>query len=262
MVSPFPIPQISQIDAKVVYLRKEKRKGENNSPFKNGVFVSGSYNDETVDFPIEKVEILKEESKSVSRAIEALFAFNYLNDIDRREDVSQSEKEMAIQTSISSGILCKFTAYIGMNVKTQIDNVIYNLRYKLEQNEERAKMELNKAIAFKKAGNKLDALNCLENKRKIDSYIENINKNISNLEFQQTTMNDPYFIHKANMALAHPNLTIYQFEHSDEFDDINYDKDNYDDELYQLYDDLDVSKAVNDVNNNDDEINELLAGFD
>ncbi|KAK8840703.1 von Willebrand factor A domain-containing protein 5A [Tritrichomonas musculus] len=298
LVSPFPIQPISQSDAKVVYLRKEKSEGQNNSPFENGVLVSGAYNDEAVDFPIEKVDIVK--SKSVSRAIEALFAFNYLNDINKRYDVSQSEKEMAIQTSISSGVLCKFTAYIGVSTKSKIDKTIDDLRYKSKQDEERAKKELNKAIAFKKAGNAKKALNCLKMKLIIDSSIESVNKMISNLEYQQRALNDPTFMFKQSPAIANSSQTMKNFEYTDEIGDkcdeigdkcdeigdkcdeigdkcdeigdkcdeideslfqLTNDQVNNDDVLLQLYDDLDVSEAADDVVNNNNN-NELMAGFD
>lgn len=188
--------------------------------------------------------------------------------------------------SISSGVLCKFTAYIGVREKTQIEKTIDNLRDKSKQDEERAKKELNKAIAFKKAGNTKNALGCLRKKVILDSNIENVNKMINNLEYQQKLMKDPSFMSKQSQVLALSNQLMKEsnLPNADEIGDV-YDEvgqgldeitesfsqftdnldavDNNDGELLKLYDDLDVSKAEDDEkDNNNDDINELMAAFD
>lgn len=142
MVSPFPIPNVNPTGASIVFLRKKKNE-LNCSSFDSGVLVSGEYANETVEFLIEKVELLHKydedefgcsQGRNISDAILPLFAFNILKSVERKKDVSESEKAMAIDISISSGVLCKFTGFIGVTkMEPKIDysflnfvNSIYN----------------------------------------------------------------------------------------------------------------------------------------
>ncbi|KAK8895163.1 von Willebrand factor A domain-containing protein 5A [Tritrichomonas musculus] len=120
-ISPFPLPQINANGARVVYLRMKKK--EENS-FEKGILITGNYGEKTVDIPlpIENIEYtqLFDEDKfgcssglNVGKAILPLFAFSILQKFERKSDISKDEEKKAIELSVSSGVLCKFTGFVG-----------------------------------------------------------------------------------------------------------------------------------------------------
>ena len=118
-VSPFPIPTINAKGASVVYLRMKKR--EENS-FEKGVLITASYDKQNVEIPIHNIEHtqLVEEDKfgcsgglNIGKAILPLFAFSILQKYEREEDTSDDDEKKAIELSIASGVLCKFTGFVG-----------------------------------------------------------------------------------------------------------------------------------------------------
>ncbi|KAK8834521.1 von Willebrand factor A domain-containing protein 5A [Tritrichomonas musculus] len=106
-VSPFPIPTVNANGSTVIYLRQKR--GDQIS-FENGILISGNYGDETIEIPID--EVLKVDS--IGKAVLPLFAFNILKSYERRTRILDDDKLKAIELSISSGVLCKFTGYVGM----------------------------------------------------------------------------------------------------------------------------------------------------
>ncbi|KAK8852775.1 von Willebrand factor A domain-containing protein 5A [Tritrichomonas musculus] len=120
-ISPFPLPQINPNGASVVYLRMKKK--EENS-FEKGILITGNYGEKTVEipFPIENIEYtqLFDEDKfgcsgglNVGKAILPLFAFSILQKFERKSNISKEEEKKAIELSVSSGVLCKFTGFVG-----------------------------------------------------------------------------------------------------------------------------------------------------
>ena len=124
-VSPFPLPSISYKNTTLCYLRR-KRDGNNKHiqiPFESGILISGTYNNEQIDITVddfEQIEECKEDkygcSKgyNIEKAINSLFAYKLLHNYQFIASTDQRQKETAIKLSLSSGVLCKYTGFIGM----------------------------------------------------------------------------------------------------------------------------------------------------
>lgn len=133
-ISPYPIPSIDLNEPTVIYLR-EKKMMMNENLFKNGIFISGLYGKKHIEFTIEKVEQLVNaeediygcsKGKNIGKCIIPLFAFQQLQKIERKEKNSDEDKFKAIEMSLSSGVLCKYTEYTEM-----IQNPIRQNTYKI-----------------------------------------------------------------------------------------------------------------------------------
>lgn len=118
-VSPFPAPPINANGANVIYLREKKK----DNAFEGGILVSGTYGSESIDIPIaetERLENVEEDKygcsggKNIGNSILPLFAFCILQTLERKRNISDDDKQKAIELSISSGVLCKYTGYVGM----------------------------------------------------------------------------------------------------------------------------------------------------
>lgn len=106
-IYPFPLPPINRKGSAVIYLRDKKRCP---SVFSKGILISGMYEKETIEIPIEKVE---NEDEKFGNSILSLFAFNYLKAIENKRYLSNEEIQKVVEISISSGVLCKYTGYVG-----------------------------------------------------------------------------------------------------------------------------------------------------
>lgn len=117
--SPYPLPSINSSGANVVYLR-DKSKG---NTFEGGILITGAYGKESIEIPIEDVIHLQNSQedkygcsggKNIGNAILPLFSFSILQSLDRKRKISDEDKAKAVELSISSGVLCKYTGYVGM----------------------------------------------------------------------------------------------------------------------------------------------------
>ena len=120
-MSPYPLYSIKPVGATVVYLRDKKKA---KSSFEEGILISGNYDTKTIEIPIEKVEFLQNFNedkfgcsggKNIGNSILPLFAFSFLNSLELKSNVSESEIKKAVEISISSGVLCKYTGYVGVS---------------------------------------------------------------------------------------------------------------------------------------------------
>lgn len=126
-VSPYPLPSVNANGSTVVYIRQKKRE----NAFNGGILITGSYGKASIEIPIEDVQRLAnvEEDKfgscggkNIGKAIIPLFAFSILKKLERKEDISDEDKMKAIELSISSGVLCKYTGYVGMTEQPTIEH--------------------------------------------------------------------------------------------------------------------------------------------
>ncbi|KAK8842130.1 von Willebrand factor A domain-containing protein 5A [Tritrichomonas musculus] len=118
-VSPYPLPPVNAKGSTVVFLRQKKRE----NAFEGGILITGNYGKESVEIPIEESQRLAnvEEDKfgcssgrNIGKAIVPLFAFSILQRLERKRNISDEEKARAIELSISSNVLCKYTGFVGM----------------------------------------------------------------------------------------------------------------------------------------------------
>ena len=133
-VSPYPLPSINANGSTVVYLSQKKKE----NAFEGGILITGTYGKETVEFPIEDVQKLVnvEEDKfgcsggkNIGKAIDPLFAFSILQKLDRKRGISDDDKMKAIELSISSGVLCKYTGYVGMTLQSTVSSAPQIMNY-------------------------------------------------------------------------------------------------------------------------------------
>lgn len=114
MVSPYPIPSINVNGSSViawklfVHVKKDEK-----AEFDDGILITGILNNETVEIPIENIELLAPNT-GCENTILPLFAFNYIKNIEQKHIISEIDKKNVIEVSISSGVLSKFTGYVGM----------------------------------------------------------------------------------------------------------------------------------------------------
>ncbi|KAK8892617.1 von Willebrand factor A domain-containing protein 5A [Tritrichomonas musculus] len=128
-VSPFPLPPINASGSSVVYLRQKKN---NKNAFPNNVLITGNYNQESIEIPVDETinlaDVDEDEygcsfGKNIGKAILPLFAFSILQKLERKKNISDDEKAKAIELSIQSGVLCKYTGYVGILEKTMIQQL-------------------------------------------------------------------------------------------------------------------------------------------
>ena len=124
-VSPYPLPPLTCKGCCLVYLRS-KKKGDKNCFEDKNFLITANQDDETIDIPIEesiKTEIIEEDKfgcsngRNIGKSILPLFAFQLLQKYEKKKDISEEEKKNAIELSISSGVLCKYTGYVGVSKK-------------------------------------------------------------------------------------------------------------------------------------------------
>ncbi|KAK8838496.1 von Willebrand factor A domain-containing protein 5A [Tritrichomonas musculus] len=120
-ISPFPIKSICANDGTVVCLRGKKKNRKENR-FEDGILITGDFKQEEIEIPVTDIEQLTiheednygcSKGKNIGKAITALFAFEQLKRY-ASNSISDKEKKKAIDISISSGVLCQYTGYIGI----------------------------------------------------------------------------------------------------------------------------------------------------
>lgn len=110
-ISPYPIPNISPGSCLVFFLRsKNGKNNEKQNPFEDGILVTARYGKESIEIPINEIE----DASSIENSFLPLFAFKTLLKYEYSDDLSDNEKKRSEELSISSGVLCKFTGFVGM----------------------------------------------------------------------------------------------------------------------------------------------------
>ena len=121
-ISPYPLPFLSCKNCFLVYLRS-KKKGDKNEFEDKNFLITANQDDETVEIPIDeniKAEIIKENKygcsngRNIGKSILPLFAFQQLQIYEKKKMISRDEKNKAIELSLSSGVICKYTCYVGV----------------------------------------------------------------------------------------------------------------------------------------------------
>ncbi|KAH0786761.1 von Willebrand factor type A domain containing protein [Histomonas meleagridis] len=103
-VTPFPIPSILPNTSKTIFINK---KIDNNT----SLLITSKYNNEEIDFPIEINEVQWD-----SECIKALFSYEMIRKLELTPSINDSLKQKIINLSIDSGIISKFTSYIGVTL--------------------------------------------------------------------------------------------------------------------------------------------------
>ena len=125
-VSPFPLPQINSNGSSVIYVRQRKKSGT--SSFMNGMLITGKCDDESIEIPVFDVQNLTDVDEdrcgrsfgeNIGKAILPLFAFASIQKIERKNDISEEDKARLIELSIDSGVLCKYTGFVGLVEKCE-----------------------------------------------------------------------------------------------------------------------------------------------
>ena len=123
--SPYPLPAVNPTGSCVVYLRSKMR-SKNDDKFNKNFLITGDYANESIEIPVIDVNSFTDckedefgcsEGKNIGKAILPLFAFNLLGKYEKMDEdgLSDAEREKAIELSLSSGVLCKFTAFVGVS---------------------------------------------------------------------------------------------------------------------------------------------------
>lgn len=131
-ISPNLIHSINANESAIIFLCEKKTNNDENV-FDKGISVTGLYMKKQIELPIEKVEkfVSVEEDEygcskgqNIGKCIFPLFAFQLLQRLERK--ISNEDKLKAIELSLLSGVLCKYTEFAGMigNIINQIDNEI------------------------------------------------------------------------------------------------------------------------------------------
>lgn len=125
-VSPFPIRPVNSNGSEIVYLCTEKKQ----KSFEGGIVIEGKYGDDSIEIPIENIQTIENVAedasgcsggRNIGKAILPLFVFNMIRAFEMKENVSEDEKRRVIDMSLSSGVLCKYTGYVGMKSQTLFD---------------------------------------------------------------------------------------------------------------------------------------------
>lgn len=125
MVSPYPIPSVNVNGSSVVFVRvKDDGIKQSDDDDDEGILITGTYGKETIEIPIENIELLRQ-NIGCENAILPLFAFNYIKNIEQINNISAKDKKNVIELSISSGVLSKFTGYVGMTKLKQKQDIFY-----------------------------------------------------------------------------------------------------------------------------------------
>lgn len=97
--------------------------------YENGILITGNYGTELIEILIDEFYNLiniKEDKygcsfgKNIGNAILPLFAFSTLQKFERVKNISDNDNAKIIELSIQSGVLCKYTGYVGMTEKPNI----------------------------------------------------------------------------------------------------------------------------------------------
>lgn len=111
---PYPLPSINSKGSCIIYLHS-KNKNKNENKFDKNFLITANYADENIEIPLSEVnhsqnyeedEFGCSEGRNIGKAILPLFAFNLLREY---------EEKNAIELSLSSGVLCKYTGYVGIS---------------------------------------------------------------------------------------------------------------------------------------------------
>lgn len=125
-ISPFPLPNLSYNNSSLCYLRckKDTKDKQIQNPFSKGILISGLCKGHQTDFIVDKIEQIDEypdnykygisKELNIGKAISSLFAYKLLKKYELNDSLDQQQKEAVIKLSLSSGILCKYTGFIGM----------------------------------------------------------------------------------------------------------------------------------------------------
>lgn len=111
-ISPFPIPPISANDSGIIFVHSAKK-----SNLSNGILVTASYANNPVEIIIDEIvesQKFNEDKFGCSSAIFPLFVFTLIQQKQLNEYIKYAEKAKIIDLSISSGVLSKFTSYVGV----------------------------------------------------------------------------------------------------------------------------------------------------
>ena len=138
-ISPYPIPPVNGNGSILLYLRRPNNGTE--SYFSKGILFTGSVGKNPVDIPVTDVIRLKSypdneygcsKGLNYDKVIHSLFAFNLLCRYEYKNDLSSTDLNTAIKLSLSSGILCKYTGYVGMIEPSEsaIEKSTRKIRYK------------------------------------------------------------------------------------------------------------------------------------
>ena len=123
--SPYPLPTINSKGSYVIYLRSKNDKKTENK-FNKNFLITANYANETIEIPINDVnnsneckenELGLSDGKNIGKAILPLFAFNLLKKYEQKDEdqLSEDDRKNAIELSLSSGVLCKLTGYVGIS---------------------------------------------------------------------------------------------------------------------------------------------------
>ncbi|KAK8840937.1 von Willebrand factor A domain-containing protein 5A [Tritrichomonas musculus] len=138
-VSPFPIRPINPSGSSVIYLRRKRDSKDDENAFNKGILVTGTYGKQSIEIPIEDISSLPEVEEdqsgcsggqNIGKCILPLFAFNQLRRYERMADLSNEDISKAVELSISSGVLCKYTGFVGISETHnpgRFDNAINHL---------------------------------------------------------------------------------------------------------------------------------------
>jgi len=103
-VSPYPIPPIFMNNVTNVFISTSNEINTSQS-----LMVSGSLLDSNIDIPINII------NDNTIDCLPQLFAYNNINQLYNSKSIDKECKSKIVTLSISSGILSKYTAYIGIS---------------------------------------------------------------------------------------------------------------------------------------------------
>lgn len=115
---------------RLIYLQNKKKSDKNEFEDKN-FLITVIHCDETIDILVEeniKAEKIDEDKygcsngKNIGKSILPLLAFQLLLKYEKKEDISEEEKINEIELSITSGVLCKYTSYVGISKEPIVQN--------------------------------------------------------------------------------------------------------------------------------------------
>lgn len=96
----------------------------NQSLFDNGILVTGCFGQERIEIPVNAIEVLLTLNEdiygcsgglNVGSSIPPLFDFSVLRSLEKNHNCNSDMKKKAIELSILSGVLCRYTEYVGIS---------------------------------------------------------------------------------------------------------------------------------------------------
>ncbi|OHT14129.1 von Willebrand factor type A domain containing protein [Tritrichomonas foetus] len=120
-ISPFPIPSINPKGATTVFIHSQ------DSDIQGNVLINGSYGDGNEEIIISIDEGNENSYNEIKDAILPLYSFHQLQKYERMRNISDQDKEKAISLSISSGVLCNYTAYVGVSKEPVADPNVHRM---------------------------------------------------------------------------------------------------------------------------------------